>query len=159
MVATDIPQRELMLGDIVVNIDPQIVAHQQRHNIPPERGVVVYAHGKGYTRGMIRKPENAVLIKISAGHYVGTDQRCCEHWHIVPNEERTTAERVIAVLYGWEKPEWLSEDDDVPLMDSFEGRLLLSLLPPEAAESAFDGGLPDYDQLWLLVADRIDSIK
>lgn len=146
--------RPVRLGTVVHRIP-------DRSHDRPQRGVVVWAYGRGDMKpfGFPLFANDHYIIRVSAGtHVCGDDD---DRWYRVPTEEWTTEERVRCALAGYETPDWYPDGAaEITDNDTWIFAGLRALLSPAAVEQIFpeDGDWPTaIDELLYLVAGWIDD--
>lgn len=120
------------------------------------RGIVVWLDGRGeYLSAPPIRFGNDAVIEHAPGYSTVTNTH--DEWEIIPNEERSTPERVRAVWLAWEPPSW----DEPGESDSLEFALLRALLTSAEADRIFADDAPHWPtsvyELSLRLAHEIDD--
>ena len=151
---TTVTAPALQLGDIVVNTRPEDVEIYRRQGWPPQRGVVIWARGKGY-------PVPAPMftnyqIRTGSGQTTHIDQPV--FWQLVPEADWTVEDRVRRAILLWEPLEF--PDEGPPSDgDTFEWQMLVEMLPAAARREIMQGDWPSTEEMLILVARRIDELR
>jgi hypothetical protein len=130
-----------------------VVQHTEGRGRSPERGVVIWADGRGVAYPAPMMADDRYIIQRGAGLY--TVGNAVAEWVPVEEMEWTIEERVISASLRWHPPEWPEPSEN----DSIEFALLRALLSPaQEAEVFGDFSWPTSNyELAIEIARWLDS--
>lgn len=123
------------------------------------RGLVEWSHGQGDSFARMQAATLAVNDAIIDMPGLTRVTNIHGEWEGVPEEERTSVERLKSVALTWQPPDWRDPDDQDYEPDSFVFALIRALLTPPERDRVFndrDWPTSTYE-LILQVGEAIDE--